>query len=163
MLLQEDMAMRTVLDFSPLHRSSIGFDRVFDLLETAARTPQPDNWPPFDSVKVNEEHYRITMAVAGFTHDDLQIEVQSNLLTVSGERKTDHVGEVLYRGIANRPFHRRFELAEHMQVAGAELRDGLLTIDLKRVLPEALKPRTIPIGGTDQAALEPRRLQNQAA
>ena len=155
--------MRTVLDFCPLHRSSIGFDRVFDLLETAARTSQPDNWPPFDSVKVNEEHYRISMAVAGFTQDDLNIEVQNNLLTVSGERKTDHVGEILYRGIANRPFHRRFELAEHMQVAGAELRDGLLTIDLKRVLPDALKPRTIPIGSGEKAVLEPRRLQNQAA
>ncbi|HEX7815086.1 Hsp20 family protein [Dyella sp.] len=155
--------MRTVLDFSPLHRSSIGFDRVFDLLESAARTPQPDNWPPFDSVKVDEEHYRISMAVAGFTQEDLNIEVQNNLLTVSGERKTDHVGEILYRGIANRPFHRRFELAEHMQVAGAELRDGLLTIDLKRVLPEALKPRTIPIGSSDKTVLEPRRLQNQAA
>ena len=155
--------MRTVLDFSPLHRSSIGFDRVFDLLETAARAPQQDSWPPFDSIKINEEHYRITMAVAGFARDDLHIELQNNLLTVSGERKADHAGEVLYRGIANRPFSRRFELAEHMRVAGAELADGLLTIDLKRELPEALKPRTIPIGGGDKAASEPRLLQSQAA
>ena len=155
--------MCTVLDFSPLHRSSIGFDRVFELLETAARTPPPDNWPPFDSVKISEDQYRLTMAVAGFTRDDLQIEIQNNLLTVSGERKTDHIGEVLHRGIANRPFTRRFELAEHMQVAGADLRDGLLIIDLKRELPEALKSRTIPIGSGELVAPEPRLLQSRAA
>jgi molecular chaperone IbpA len=155
--------MRTVLDFSPLHRSSIGFDRVFDLLESAARTPQPDNWPPFDSVKVSDDHYRITMAVAGFTRDDLQISLQDNMLTVSGERRTDHIGEVLHRGIANRPFTRRFELAEHMQVVAADLRDGLLVIDLKREIPEALKPRQIPIGTGDKVVGEPRRLGTQAA
>lgn len=155
--------MRTVLDFSPLHRSSIGFDRVFDLLETAARTQQPDHWPPFDSVKIRDDQYRITMAVAGFTRDDLQIQLQNNLLTVAGERKIDHAGEVLHRGIANRPFARRFELAEHMQVVSADLRDGLLIIDLKRELPEALKPRTIPIGSSDRQACETRLLQNQAA
>ncbi len=155
--------MRTVLDFSPLHRSSIGFDRVFDLLETAARTQQPDHWPPFDSVKISDDHYRITMAVAGFTHDDLQIQVQNNLLTVAGERKIDHVGEILHRGIANRPFTRRFELAEHMQVVSADLRDGLLIIDLKRELPEALKPRMVPIGTSERKASERRLLQSQAA
>jgi len=155
--------MRTVLDFSPLHRSSIGFDRVFELLETAARTPPQDNWPPFDSIKISEDQYRITMALAGFSRDDLKIEIQNNFLTVTGERKADHIGEVLHRGIANRPFTRRFELAEHMQVAGAELRDGLLTIDLKRELPEALKPRVIPIGGGDRLGSERRLLQGQAA
>jgi molecular chaperone IbpA len=163
MLLNEDMAMRTVLDFSPLHRSSIGFDRVFELLETAARSPQPDSWPPFDSVKISDDHYRITMAVAGFGRDDLTISLQDNLLTVSGERRTDHIGEVLHRGIANRPFSRRFELAEHMQVTGAGLQDGLLVIDLERELPEALKPRQIPIGVNELSTAEPRRLQNQAA
>jgi len=155
--------MRTVLDFSPLHRSSIGFDRVFELLESAARTPQPDNWPPFDSIKISDDQYRITMAVAGFTRDDLQISLQDNMLTVSGERRTDHIGEVLHRGIANRPFTRRFELAEHMQVVGADLRDGLLVIDLKREVPEALKPRQIPIGTGDVVLAEPRRLETQAA
>ena len=103
------------------------------------------------------------MAVAGFGRDDLQITLQNNVLTVSGERKADHVGEILHRGIANRPFTRRFELAEHMQIDGASLKDGLLVIDLKRELPEALKPRRIPIGNPDQPAIEPRRLQNQAA
>lgn len=155
--------MRSVLDFSPLHRSSIGFDRVFDLLESAARTPQLDNWPPFDSIKVSDDQYRITMAVAGFTREDLQVSLQDNLLTVSGERHTDHIGEVLHRGIANRPFARRFELAEHMQVVNAELHDGLLVIDLKREIPEALKPRQIPIVNSDRARDEPRRLATQAA
>ena len=155
--------MRTVLDFSSLHRSSIGFDRMFELLESAASTTPADNWPPFDSVKVADDQYRITMAVAGFGRDDLQITLQNNVLTVSGERKVDHVGEILHRGIASRPFTRRFELAEHMQIGGASLKDGLLVIDLKRELPEALKPRQIPIGNPDQPAAEPRRLQNQAA
>jgi len=103
------------------------------------------------------------MALAGFSRDDLKIEIQNNYLTVTGERKADHIGEVLHPGIANRPFTRRFELAEHMQVAGADLRDGLLTIDLKRELPEALKPRTIPIGSGEIVGSERRLLQNQAA
>jgi molecular chaperone IbpA len=114
-------------------------------------------------VKISDDHYRITMAVAGFGRDDLTISLQDNLLTVSGERRTDHIGEVLHRGIANRPFSRRFELAEHMQVTGAGLQDGLLVIDLERELPEALKPRQIPIGVNELSTAEPRRLQNQAA
>ncbi|WP_243048612.1 Hsp20 family protein [Dyella sp. RRB7] len=155
--------MRTVLDFSPLHRSSIGFDHVFDLLEAASRTPQGDNWPPFDSVKLSDDRYRITMAVAGFSQDELDISVQGNLLTVSGERKGDHVGEVLHRGIANRPFTRRFELAEHMQVTSADLRNGLLIIDLKRDIPEALKPRQIRIGGEAATTAQVRQIESQVA
>ena len=155
--------MRTVLDFSPLHRSSIGFDRVLDLLEAAARTQTNDNWPPFDSVKLSEDKYRITMAVAGFSREDINLTVQANVLTVSGERKGEQEGEVLHRGIANRPFNRRFELAEHVQVTGARMENGLLVIDLKRELPESLKPRTIPIGAADASVSEPRLLQGQAA
>ena len=139
--------MRTVLDFSPLHRSSIGFDRVFDLLEAATRT-QTDNWPPFDSVKLSEDKYRITMAIAGFAREDINITVQANMLTVSGERQGEQEGEVLHRGIANRPFSRRFELAEHVQVTGARMEHGLLVIDLKREIPEAYKLRRIEIGNT---------------
>jgi len=153
--------MRTVLDFSPLHRSSIGFDRVFDLLEAAARTQTNDNWPPFDSVKLSEDKYRITMAVAGFSREDVTITVQANMLTVSGERKGEQEGEVLHRGIANRPFNRRFELAEHMQVTGARMENGLLVIDLKREVPEAYKLRNIEIGGP--AASTVSQIQNQAA
>lgn len=156
--------MRTVLDFSPLHRSSIGFDRVFDLLEAAARTQTTDNWPPFDSVKLSEDKYRITMAVAGFSRDEINITVQANMLTVSGERKIEQEGEVLHRGIANRPFNRRFELAEHVQVTGAKLENGLLVIDLKREIPDAYKPRRIEIGAEAEAnAASVARIQNQAA
>ncbi|WP_243039248.1 Hsp20 family protein [Dyella sedimenti] len=154
--------MRTVFDLSPLHRASIGFDRVFELLETASRT-QGDNWPPFDSVKLSDDQYRITMAVAGFTRDDLQISVQDNVLTVNGERHVDHAGEVLHRGIANRPFTRSFELADHMQVVSANLQDGLLVIDLKRDIPEALKPRRIAIGTESPRGADVRRLESQAA
>jgi len=153
--------MRTVLDFSPLHRSSIGYDRVFDLLEAAARTQTNDNWPPFDSVKLSEDKYRITMAVAGFGRDDVTITVQGNMLTVSGERKGEQEGEVLHRGIANRPFNRRFELAEHMQVTGANMEHGLLVIDLKREIPEAYKLRRVEIGA--QAVPSTATIQSQAA
>ena len=153
--------MRTVLDFSPLHRSSIGFDRVLDLLDAAARTQTNDNWPPFDSVKLSEDKYRITMAVAGFSRDEINLTVQANVLTVSGERKGEQEGEVLHRGIANRPFNRRFELAEHVQVTGARMENGLLVIDLKREIPEAYKLRRIEIGETSTPSVA--HLQNQAA
>ena len=153
--------MRAVLDFSPLHRSSVGFDRVFDLLE-AARTQANDNWPPFDSVKLGEDKYRITMALAGFSREDVNLTVQANMLTVSGERKGESEGETLHRGIANRPFNRRFELAEHVQVTGARMENGLLVIDLKREVPEAYKLRRIEIG---ESAVAPSvtQIQEQAA
>ncbi|AIF46075.1 Hsp20 family protein [Dyella japonica] len=152
--------MRTVLDFSPLHRSSIGYDRVFDLLEAAARTQSNDNWPPFDSVKLSEDKYRITMAVAGFSREDINITVQGNMLTVTGERKGEQEGEVLHRGIANRPFNRRFELADHMLVTGAQMENGLLVIDLKREIPEAYKLRRVEIG---QTAAPATQIHSQAA
>lgn len=153
--------MRTVLDFSPLHRSSIGYDRVFDLLEAAARTQTTDNWPPFDSVKLSEDKYRITMAVAGFSREDINITVQGNMLTVTGERKGEQEGEVLHRGIANRPFNRRFELADHMQVTGARMENGLLVVDLKREIPEAYKLRRVEIG--EAVAPGASHIQSQAA
>jgi molecular chaperone IbpA len=156
------MVMRTVLDFAPLHRSSIGFERVFDLLEAASAQPA-DNWPPFDTVKLDDDTYRITMAVAGFRRDELDISLQSNLLVVSGEHKTENKGEYLHRGIANRPFVRRFELAEHVQVASAQLADGLLTIMLKRELPEAMKPRRIEIALDDPTTRTVRQIEHQAA
>jgi molecular chaperone IbpA len=154
--------MRTVLDFAPLHRSSIGFERVFDLLEAASTQP-PDNWPPFDTVRLDEDTYRITMAVAGFRREELDISVQSNMLVISGEHKTENQGEYLHRGIANRPFVRRFELAEHVQVVGAQLVDGLLTVMLKRELPEAMKPRRIEIALDDSVSKKVRQIEHQAA
>ena len=154
--------MRTVLDFSPLHRSSIGFERVFGLLE-AAQAQQPDNWPPFDTVKLSDDHYRITMAVAGFKTAEINISQQENLLVIQGERKQEAEGEYLHRGIAYRPFVRRFELAEHVKVEDAQLADGLLTISLKREIPEAMKPRRIEIN-TDNAVLKKvRQIEQQVA
>lgn len=155
--------MRTLLDFSPLHRSSIGFDRMFDLLESAARTQQSDNYPPFDSIKLGDDSYRITMAVAGFTEDELTISAQGNLLFVSGEHKVEPEGEFLHRGIANRAFNRRFELAEHIYVTGARLANGLLSIDLKREVPEAMKARRISINGSEDTSADIKQIHTEAA
>jgi molecular chaperone IbpA len=157
------MAMRTMFDLAPLHRSSIGFDRIFELLENASRAQAVDSWPPFDTVKLSEDNYRITMAVAGFSQDDLDISMQPNLLVVSGERKAQPEGEYLYRGIASRAFTRRFELADHVKVTGARLADGLLTIDLQREVPEAMRPRRISIDSGKTLESAPRAIESQAA
>jgi molecular chaperone IbpA len=139
--------MRTAFDFSPLYRSSIGFDRVFDLLENASRaTTTVDNWPPYDIAKTGDDDYRITMAVAGFSQDELSITQEQNMLVVSGQKSGEDTGEYLHRGIAGRTFQRRFQLADHVKVTGAGLGNGLLTIDLKREIPEEMKPRRIEIG-----------------
>ncbi len=159
--------MRTNYDFSPLFRSSIGFDHVFDLLQNAARVQSIDNWPPYDIEKTGEDQYRLTMAVAGFSADDLEITKHPNLLVVTarkGEKQSG--GEVLYRGIANRGFVRRFQLADYMEVAAANVADGLLTIDLVRQVPESMKPKHIPVqtAAASSAANEsPQVEQKQAA
>ena len=137
--------MATSYDYAPLFRSSIGFDRIFDLLESAQRTRSISDWPPYDIVKTSDETYRISIAVAGFAKDDLDIAFQSNLLTVSGKKQEASADGYLHRGIAGRPFEHRFELADHVRVNGADLSDGLLSIDLVREIPEALKPRKISI------------------
>ncbi|WP_432349883.1 Hsp20 family protein (plasmid) [Shinella yambaruensis] len=137
--------MRPTLDFSPLFRSSIGFDRMLNALEAANRVEPFNNWPPYDIVKSGEDDYRITMAVAGFALDDLTITQEQNLLTVAGERDGADEGQYLHRGIAERAFRQRFQLADHVKVAGASLVNGLLTIDLKREIPEEMKPRRIEI------------------
>ena len=160
--------MRTMFDLAPLHRSSIGFDRIFDMLENAARAQAVDNWPPYDTVKLSDDRYRITMAVAGFSRDELDISTQPNLLVVTGERKgSEQEGEYLYRGIASRAFSRRFELADHVKVTGAQLADGLLTIELQREIPEAMRPRRITIGeASSSPVLEgsaQRQIESQAA
>ena len=154
--------MRTHLDFAPLYRSSVGFDRVFAMLENAARAQTPDNWPPFDTIKLSDDAYQITMAVAGFAENELDISMQPNLLIVSGERKADENAEYLHRGIANRAFTRRFELADHVHVTQAQLVNGLLTIDLKREVPEAMKPRKIAIGAAHEVS-QPKLVENRAA
>jgi molecular chaperone IbpA len=141
----EDVAMRTVFDFSPLYRSSIGFDRIFGTLEAASRLDPAGNWPPYDIVKTGDDDYRIAMAVAGFSQDELTITHEPNLLMVSGQKAGQDNGQYLHHGIAERAFQRRFELADHVKVVAANLENGLLTIDLKRQLPEEMKPRRIEI------------------
>lgn len=140
--------MRTTLDFSPLFRSGIGFDRVFDALDTATRVQSFDNWPPYDIVKQGDDAYRIVMAVAGFDHNEIVLTDRPNLLVVSGAKKdSQQEGTYLHKGIAEREFERRFELADHVRVAQASLVNGLLTIELRREVPEALKPRRVEILG----------------
>ncbi|MDI1327823.1 MAG: Hsp20 family protein [Brevundimonas sp.] len=150
--------MRTY-DFTPLYRSAVGFDRLAGLLESAARTSQENGWPPYNIETTGENAYRIEVAVAGFKPDELTLEVKENLLTVTG-RKTandDAAGRTyLHRGLAERDFERRFQLADYVVVKGADLADGLLSIELARELPEALKPRQIEIN-TGQRLIEGKR------
>ena len=138
--------MRT-FDFSPLYRSTVGFDNLTSLLDSVSQWEknQP-SYPPYNIELVEEDRYRITMAVAGFVQDDLDIEVEKQTLTVTGNRQSDDDSrEYLHRGIAGRNFERRFQLADHVKVTGARLENGLLHIELRRELPEAMKPRTIQI------------------
>ncbi len=137
--------MATSYDYAPLYRSSIGFDRVFNLLENAQRPRSISDWPPYDIIRTGEDSYQISIAVAGFTRDEIDITFQSNLLTVTGKRQETPAEGYLHRGIAARPFEHRFELADHVRVSGAGLKNGLLSIDLVREIPEALKPRKIDI------------------
>ncbi len=135
-------------DFSPYRRSTVGFDRLFDLLENHARNNSGENYPPFNIERRGEDSYRITLAVAGFRADDLEITAQQNLLVVQGKKRDDElVGQMLHLGIANRGFERRFELADYVRVANADLADGLLVIDLVREVPEAMKPKKITLAG----------------
>jgi molecular chaperone IbpA len=160
MLLKEDMAMRTNFDFAPLYRSSVGFERMFNLLENASRLQTVESWPPYDIAKTGDDDYQITMAVAGFAQDELTLTQEPNLLVVTGEKSGEEKGEYLHHGIAGRAFQRRFELADHVKVVGASLVNGLLTVELKREIPEAMKPRRIEIGtGFGDQAPEQRQLE----
>jgi molecular chaperone IbpA len=143
------MEMRTAYDFSPLYRSMIGVDRMADLIETAMRSEGDRNYPPYDIEKVGEDAYRITLAAAGFKPEELEITAQPNLLVVCGHKSDNEDGErnYLHRGIAARGFERRFELADFVVVKSAGHADGVLTIELAREVPEALKPRRIEISG----------------
>jgi molecular chaperone IbpA len=137
----------THFDFSPLFRSSVGFDRMMRLVETSMQQTEAANgYPPYNIEKTAEDHYRITVAVAGFGEDDLALEVNQNVLTIEGRKKEDD-GEAayLYRGIAGRSFKRQFQLADHVKVDEARLDNGLLVVDLVREVPEAMKPRRIAV------------------
>ena len=151
-------------DLTPYRRSTIGFDRLFDMLEGSARQTG-DNYPPFNLERTAEDHYRITLAVAGFRRDEIEIVAQQNLLTVKGKKDKDgDQSAFLHLGIATRSFERRFELADFIRVDDARLNDGLLTIDLVREVPEALKPQTIAIKtGAPLAAIETAPEETKAA
>ncbi|MBI1260892.1 MAG: Hsp20 family protein [Rhizobiales bacterium] len=132
-------------DFSPLYRSTVGFDQLHSLLDSVTRDTDQPTYPPYNIERTGEQDYRITMAVAGFASDDLNLEVKQNVLTISGKREETESTKYLYRGIAGRSFERRFQLADHVEVNGAHLENGLLHVDLHRRIPEELKPRQIKI------------------
>lgn len=138
-------------DFSPLYRSTVGFDQLQSLLDSVTQDTAP-TYPPYNIERTSENDYRITVAVAGFGQDDLDIEVKQNVLTISGKRAESEETNYLYRGIAGRSFERRFQLADHVEVSGAHLENGLLHVDLVRRVPEALKPRRIEISAPAQAS-----------
>ena len=134
------------LDFAPLFRSTVGFDHLVNLLDAAARSEQQQTtYPPYNIERISEDKYRISMAVAGFTQADISIVCEKNTLSVTGKQEADNNKEYLYRGIAGRNFERKFQLADHVEVVGASLENGLLHIDLVREIPEAMKPRNIEI------------------
>jgi len=143
--------MRSAFDFSPYRRSTVGFDRLFDMLENSSFGQGQENYPPFDLLKKGENDYSIQLAVAGFKPEEIDITAQQNVLIVSGrknEETEENGSDFIYRGIANRSFERRFALADHIQVKGADMKDGLLSIELVREIPEAMKPKKINIGGS---------------
>ena len=150
--------MRPV-DFAPLYRSAVGFDRLFDLLDSATGFDQASpGFPPYNIERLGDNEYRITMAVAGFSQGELRVDVKEQTLTVSGAKKPeDKERQYLHRGIAARNFERRFQLADHVEVMGADLQDGLLHIELVRNVPERLKPRTIAVGAS-KAAEAPKQV-----
>ncbi|MER2492823.1 Hsp20 family protein [Catenovulum sediminis] len=147
------------LDFTPLYRSFIGFDHLANLMDTAARSDKSAGYPPYNIELTAEDKYRITLAVAGFAEDELEINLENNTLTVTGKRadKADNAEEndkrFIYKGISERNFERKFQLSDHIKVSGAEMDRGLLHIDLYREVPEALKPKSIPIGNKQKSEL----------
>jgi molecular chaperone IbpA len=144
MLLNEDMEMR-MIDFAPLTRSSIGFDRLFNLLENTVQFEPVENYPPYNIERAGEDKYKVTLAVAGFAPNELSITTQQNVLLVSGKKAEAKDPEYLYRGIAARPFKRQFSLADYVRVNSATLENGLLSIELVREVPESMKPRQVEI------------------
>ncbi len=143
--------MRT-FDFSPFFRSTVGFDRLFDMLDEVADNSQ--SYPPYNIERTDENHYRVTLAVAGFSEKDLTIEVREGVLGVAGKRDEGQKEAVLYQGIAGRAFERRFQLAEHVEVKAAKLEHGLLHIALERVVPEEKRPRRIQINAPELKTIE---------
>jgi molecular chaperone IbpA len=150
-------------DFTPYRRTTVGFDRLFDLLERQARLNGGDNYPPFNIERQGEDAYRITLAVAGFKANEIDITAQQNLLVIKGARAEAEGKDFVHVGIANRSFERRFELADFVRVENADLADGLLTIDLVREVPEAMKPKKILVGGQQPLSVVDKAEADQAA
>jgi molecular chaperone IbpA len=150
--------MRSSFDFSPYRRSTVGFDRLFDFLENDGRAEQADNYPPYDIEKLSDDSYRITLAVAGFSSSDIDITARQNMLVVTGRKAENRNkdGNYLHMGIATRAFERRFELADFVRVDRADMKDGLLSIELIREIPEAMKPRKIDINAGENPTIEGR-------
>lgn len=157
--------MRSNFDLSPYRRSTVGFDRLFDFLESAGRTEQADNYPPYDIEKLSDDSYRITLAVAGFSAADIDITARQNMLVVTGRKAENRAkdGNYLHMGIATRAFERRFELADFVRVESADMKDGLLSIELLREIPEAMKPRKIDINAGRSETLDARAETNDGA
>jgi molecular chaperone IbpA len=154
MLLKEDVAMRT-FDPTPLWRSTVGFDRLFDLIDGSTRWSAEDNYPPYNIERTGEDSYQISLALAGFSPEDLTITAEQNVLTVEGRKAENGEHQYLYKGISARPFRRVFSLADYVEVKNASFEGGLLKIDLVRELPEAMKPRRIAINaGNDNKRIE---------
>lgn len=150
------------VDFSPLYRSTVGFDRLFTMLDSLGQPDQSPSYPPYNIERTGENAYRITMAVAGFDESELTIEAREHALTIKGEKSEEAADEkqFLHRGIAKRAFERRFQLADHVEIRGAQLKNGLLHIDLVREIPEAAKPRKIEIAS---ASREAKQIEAQTA
>lgn len=151
--------MRTY-DFSPLWRSTIGFDRLFDLVESAQRAGE-DNYPPYNIERLSDDCYQISLAVAGFSPSEVSVTAEQNVVTIEGYKPDKTEREYLYRGISARPFKRQFSLADYVQVTRAAFENGLLKIELVREIPEAMKPRTIPIDGAPASNVH--QLESKAA
>jgi molecular chaperone IbpA len=154
------LIMRSSFDFSPYRRSTIGFDRLFEFLESASRE-QADNYPPYDIEKLSDDRYRITLAVAGFGENDIDITARQNMLVVTGRKaeNRNRDGNFVHVGIATRAFERRFELADFVRVEDAVMQDGLLSVELVREIPEAMRPRKISINGHQAAPIESEKTE----
>jgi len=153
------------VDFSPLYRSTVGFDRLFTMLDSLGQLDGGQTYPPYNIERTGEDVYRISMAVAGFSEDDILVEAHRNVLTIKGDKREEQNkdnSEFLYRGIASRSFERRFQLADYVEVAGATLKDGLLHIDLVRNVPEEMKPRRIPVARTSKDGAKQIEAKNAA-
>ena len=144
-------------DFSPLSRSAIGFDRLFSMLDQVSQADSTNGYPPYNIERADESHYRITLAVAGFAEKDLNVELRDGVLTITGKREetqNSSAANLLHQGIAGRAFERRFQLAEHVEVRGARLENGLLHVDLEQIVPEEKKPRRIAINAPALKTIE---------